>query len=175
MAGRRRVAIVLAKGAIRVAKLGDDLVGSQVAREALLARRAKGAVHGATSLRRDTERAAIGFGDEDGFDRVAAADVEQPLAGTVVGHMVGNDTRLGYARALREQGAKRLGEVAHGGEVVLATLVNPAQELVSPEGLFTPRGTTGDQCLRIESEQVGLRGHGSRHPRLVPRDRKSVV
>ena len=60
-------------------ELGDDLGSAQVAAEALVAGGAEAAVDSAAGLRRDAKRASARLGDEDGLDRVAGADVEQPL------------------------------------------------------------------------------------------------
>ena len=64
-------------------ELGDDLAGGEVAAEALVAGRAEAAADGAAGLRRDAQRAAVVLGNEHGLDRVAVADVEQPLDGAV--------------------------------------------------------------------------------------------
>jgi hypothetical protein len=85
----------------------------QVAAEALVAGGAEAAAHGAAGLRRHAQRAAVGLGDEDGLDGVAAADVEQPLHGAV-GRTGSLSQRQG--RALGHAGelvAQRLRQVGH--------------------------------------------------------------
>ena len=84
----RSVAAAAAERAVREPQLPDDLGHGQVAVEALAAGRAERALQRAARLRRDAQRAARGLGDEYGFDRVAGADVEQPLAGAVGGGRV---------------------------------------------------------------------------------------
>ena len=74
--------------AVRVPELADDLGGRQVAVEALLAGRAERAVERAARLRRDAQRAAVVLRNVDRLDRVAVADVEQPLARAVGGGRV---------------------------------------------------------------------------------------
>jgi hypothetical protein len=64
-------------------ELGDDLAGAQVAAETLVPGGAEAAAHRTTGLRRNAQRAAVVFGDEDRLDGIAAAHVEQPLDGAV--------------------------------------------------------------------------------------------
>ena len=82
---------VLAQEVLGEPELGDDLAGGQVAAEALVAGGAEAAAHGAAGLRRNAQRAAVVLGNEHGLDRIAVADVEQPLDGAVGGFVLRED------------------------------------------------------------------------------------
>ena len=94
--------------AVGVPQLADDLAGREVAVEALLAGRAERAVERAARLRRDAQRAAVVLGDVDRLDRVAVADVEQPLARAVGRGGVADDRGPAIVASRRERLAQRL-------------------------------------------------------------------
>src|SRR5258708_19767447 len=62
-----------------IPQLGQDLARAEVATEALVTRGAEAATHGAARLGRHAQRAPVIFGNENGFDGIAASHVEQPL------------------------------------------------------------------------------------------------
>src|SRR5690606_38749863 len=112
------------------AQLTDDLTHGQVAIEALFAGRAETAIDGAARLRRDAQRAADVFWNIDGSDRIALPDVNQPLAGTAGGGVVGNNGRRRNHCARLELVAQGFGQIGHGVEVAGAELVYPALQLL---------------------------------------------
>ena len=151
--------------------LPQDFGGVEVAREALLAGGAEAAVDRTAGLRRHAQRATPRLGNEHGLDRVAAAHVEQPLAGGIAGgvvlqHAGGPDEGL-ILQAL----AKDPRQVRHGRPVGNATLVHPAHQLLGAEGFFAQAGTEFQKALAVQPQQVdgagSLAGHGrgARHAR----------
>ena len=152
---RRRDAVGKQR-AVGVPELADDLAGRQVAVEALLAGRAERAVERAAGLRRDAQRAAVVFRDVDGLDRVAAADVEQPLACAVARPCCRERPaarRCSASAARRSRNA--LAEVAHRLDVVREPLVDPARHLARAKRLLaafgeeTPPGPAGSRSRRF--------------------------
>src|SRR6185295_18267000 len=107
--------------------------GVEVAIEALLAGRAESAVERAARLARDAQSAAVGFGDEDRLDRVRFIHLQQPLSRAILGSRVADDDGRVDTRRRDELFPQRLRQVAHAGEVGLALLVDPAQELARAE------------------------------------------
>ena len=127
----------------------------QVAVEALLAGRAERAVERAAGLRRDAQRAAVVLGDVDGLDRVAAADVEQPLARAVGRRRVADHASA--PRIVGDRGeplAQRLREVGHRAEVVDEPLVHPARHLPRAKRLLAEVGEERGEAGGVEVEQV---------------------
>ena len=87
---------------LRVPELGDDLARREVAAEALVAGGAEAAIHRAARLRRDAQGAAVVFRNEDRLDRIAAADIEQPLDGAVGRRLLARHRQRRDLRATRE-------------------------------------------------------------------------
>ena len=113
--------------------LVEDVGGAAVALEALTACHAESAAHAATHLRGHTQRAAIGFGDEDGLDTLAAGCGEEILHRAVhalqtlrVGHLA-DDVLPGKQRAVL------LREVGHGLNAVHVLLIDPLRQLLGGE------------------------------------------
>jgi hypothetical protein len=156
-------------------QLGRDLGRRQVAAEALVAGGAETAAHGAARLAGDAQRATVEHGwpmaaprrrcdlgrpgiaefrDEHGLDRVARADVEQPLDRAVRRDMLGNDVQAANDGSAAELFAQRLGQVGHLREVRRALLVDPAEQLGRTKFLFAQLLAVGGQAWQIETEQV---------------------
>src|SRR5258708_5025932 len=139
--------------------LADDLRRAEIAVEALLRGRAKGAVEHATDLRGDAQRAALRLGNEHHFEGLRRVGAQQPLA-RAVGRLPGEDD-LGQldARPRAQLRAKILGQVGHLIESLDATLVQPMLELARAIG---PRSQTQDPGLeftRRQTQQVDRRIH----------------
>ncbi len=139
-------------------ELADDLGGGEVAVEALLARRTKGAVERAADLARDAQRAAAGLGDEYGLDSIAAADFivdpQQPLARAIGSDGITHRHGAADFGFFRQFGTQRLGDVGHPLEVVFAETMHPAQHLARTEGLLAPLRKPGGQTFGVEIEQI---------------------
>ena len=141
--------------------LADDLVGGEVAVEALLRGRAERAVERAAHLRGDAERAAVGLRDEHHLEGLHAVGAQQPLAGAVGRVVARDDLRRADHGALGELRAEIAREVGHRREVALHALVHPVHELARAEGLAAERR---DELLErgpLEPEQRGARVDGS--------------
>lgn len=96
-----------------VADLIDDLLRAEGAREAVEARRAERATHGAARLSRDADSELVFAGHADGLDRRAVAELKEILAGPVVRDLL--DKLLGKAEGevLRELFAQLFGDIGH--------------------------------------------------------------
>ncbi len=112
--------------AIGVPQLSDDLADFEIAVEALFAGRAERTVERATCLRRNAQRAAIGFRNVHRLDRVRFAHVEQPLAGAVGCSRVAHDRGRPDLGVARQRFARRLGEIAHHFDAIRQPVVHPA-------------------------------------------------
>ncbi len=148
--------------AIGMPQLPDDLADAQVAVEALLSGRAECAVERATGLRRDAQRAAIGFRNVNGLDRVRVADVEQPFARAVGRGRVANDRRGADLGIARERLARRFGQVAHRVDSVGEPMVDPAQRLLGAKRLFSALGEKRRHRGGVEVEQIDHLRHQRR-------------
>mmetsp|Transcript_21677 Transcript_21677/g.84466 ORF Transcript_21677/g.84466 Transcript_21677/m.84466 type:complete len:526 (+) Transcript_21677:1337-2914(+) len=146
--------LALAQGMLGEPQLGHDFGGRQVAAEALVAGRAEAAAHRTAGLAGHAQRAAVVFGDEYGFDRIARADIEQPLDRAVGRDMLGDDIQRADDGTAGELLAQRLGEVGHLFEVRRALLVDPAKQLGRTELLFAQLLAVGGQAWQIKTEQV---------------------
>ena len=135
-------------------KLANDFRRAQVAVETLSARGAESTCQGAADLGGDAQRAAVGFRDEDGLDRVALTDIEQPLARAVGRNGIANRHRATNLRLLRQAQAQRLGHVSHLPEIVATAAMHPAQHLASPERLLAQAREPCSQAFGVEVEQI---------------------
>src|SRR5437762_5090780 len=107
--------------AVGVPELADDLAHGKVAVESLLAGRAERAVERATGLRRYAKRSPIVFGDIHRFDRIRAADIEEPLACAVARYSVAHDCRLANLCVAGACITRQPGEIRHRVDVVAET------------------------------------------------------
>src|SRR5205085_8062120 len=145
-----------AQQAVREPELADDLAARQIAVEALLAGRAEGAVEHTARLARNAQRAAVCLGNEHRFDGIRLIDLEQPFARAVFGGGIGHDHRRIDARADHEALAQRLRKIAHAGELALAALVDPVQQLARTERLLALLGEIALERRSVEADQVHL-------------------
>ena len=148
-------------------QLTNDLGGAQVSGEPLATRGAETTVHSASCLRRDAQRTAVVFWDEDRLDCISLTGIEQPLAGAIGGEVVAQNRHAldhGIGGQARSEG---LGEVGHGLEIGGLALVQPLQQLPGPEWLFTARHHPGLEGLRAEIKKVDWRGGVDGDPPLA--------
>ena len=155
-----RHACVAAQFAFGPPELAHDLGGREVAVEALLARGAEEAAHGAPRLRGDAERAAVILWNEHRFDRVSVADVKEPLARAVSRLLLGDGHGRTHFGHVLQLGSEHLREVRHVVEVAFDMTMEPARELSCTEGLFADAGAPSGEPFQIEVEKVHLRGGG---------------
>ena len=133
-------------------QLGNDFTRAQVAAKALVTGGAKPATYRATGLRRNTQRATVFFGDKNGFDGVAIANVKQPFDGAIGRYLLGFDCqRFDFGHPCQFV-TQRLGQVAHVGKIGRATLVNPAKQLFRTEWLFAQIGAKCRQAVVVQFE-----------------------
>ena len=144
----------LAQEVLGKPELPQDFGGCQVAAEPLVPGGAEAAAHSAARLRGHAQRAPVIFGDVDRLHRVAIAHVKQPLDGAVRGLVLRDDRRRSNDGAPGELVAQRARQVAHGGEIALAPLVYPAEQLHGAEALFAQRLAPGGKCLLVKVKQV---------------------
>src|SRR5438105_3258648 len=140
--------------AVGVPERADDLAHRKVAVESLLAGRAERAVERATGLRRYAKRSPIVFGDIHGFDRIRAADIEEPLARAVARYSVAHDCRHANLRIAGECITRHPGEIGHRVDAVRETAVDPAQRLPRAERLLAAFGEERSERRRIEVEKI---------------------
>jgi hypothetical protein len=115
--------------------LGDDLLWSQIAHQALGAGVAERAGQGAADLTRDAQRAAVGLGNKHGLDLrrpgivPAPLQPQEPFASAVGGDLGGSDLGPRQGVGAGEGGAQVLGNVRHLLERAGAAHVQPAPQL----------------------------------------------
>ena len=136
-------------------QLRQNFTGRQIAAETLVAGGAKTATHRTARLRRHTQSAAIVFGNEHGFHRIAVTHIEQPLDGAVSRVVTRDGCERQNLRADLELFAQRLGQIGHLVEVLCAFLVDPAKQLGGSETLLPEPLTKNGQTVEIEIKQVG--------------------
>ena len=161
----RRRAQARAQRVLGMPELGQDLARAQVATEPLVPGGTEAAAHGAAGLRRDAQGAPVVLGNEDRFHRIACADVEQPLDGTVSRLMFAHHRQQGQFTTTGQLLAQRAREVGHDIEVARALLVDPAEQLDGAETLLTQAGAECRQPVEVEVEQVDGAHRASRFSR----------
>ena len=88
-------------------KVGDDLAGREVTREALLSRGAKAAAQRAADLRGDAGGEVIAVIHQHGFDELAVVEPPQVFARAVLRHLHLRQTRQADVDQLRQLRAQR--------------------------------------------------------------------
>lgn len=131
-------------------QLSDDLCSREITAEALVAGRAKSTMNGATGLRRDAQRGAIGLGDKYRFDSFVLADVEQPLARSIFGDAASQHGCSADTGRLFQLFAQLARNVRHASKVGGTVLMDPAQNLASTKRLFTQILQPSDQGIAIK-------------------------
>jgi hypothetical protein len=142
--------------------LGDDLGAGEIAHQRLRAGVAEGAVERAADLAGDAERAAIGFGNVDALDLgafVVPADrgqPDQPFARAVRRDLLGDDLWTGQRVALGELFEQRPRDVAHGGKIARAAMVDPMPELGGPHaGLALGNADVEESMRQFDARRPG--------------------
>jgi len=105
-------------------------------------------------LRRDAQGGAVFLGDVDRLDRVALADVEQPLARAVGGGFFGHHRQRADLRRAGQLGAQRARQVGHAVEVAHAAVMDPAKQLGRAKRLLTHALAVRLEGRLIEVQQV---------------------
>src|SRR5437867_727397 len=139
-------------------QLANDLRGSQITIETLLAGGAKGAVERAPRLRRDAQRASVILRYIDCIHRIAIADIEQPLARAGAGNRSAHDDRSTNLCIMGQHLARGLGKVGHLPHSAREAMMDPAQRLLRPKRLLAALGEEGAHRWLVEVEEVDHKG-----------------
>ena len=147
---------VFAQKMLRKPQLGHNFCGAEIAAETLVPSRTKPAAHRATSLRRDTQSAPVGFGDKHGLYGITATHIKKPFDRAVHRCMLGHQRRCRDVGRYGQLVPQRLGQIRHSRKISLSALVNPAEKLGGAKRLFAHTCTKSGQALDVEVEQIGL-------------------
>ena len=137
--------------------LADDLGRAEVAHQALGAGMAEAAGQRAADLRRDAQRAAIGFGDVDGLDLLPVVKAQEPFPGAVDRDLRGRDMRAAQLVALGEPLAKALRQIGHRREIGGAAVIDPLPQLARAERLGAEGGHFRGQLGAAQPDKVAPR------------------
>src|SRR3989338_7884102 len=133
-------------------------------RTSFFAGMAEGTSQRAADLRRNAQRAAIGFRDIDGLDLMPAGDADQIFAGAIFGDLFGDDLWHLKHEILGQQGAVILGKVRHAVKIAHAPVVNPLPDLPHAHLGLLFRRACGDQrgahLVAGHADQIGLAALG---------------
>ena len=173
-AGRGRRVRQVAEPLARRQDLADDLVGQEVAHQALGAGVAEGAGQGAADLAGDAQRAAAFLGNVDGLDLdrppgAAGRKAEQPFAGAVDRDLLVDHFRPGDRIGLVQRLAQGAGDIRHLREIGDAAHIEPVPQLRDAHADLLVRHADGGQRLAeggaVEADPRRLLVTGHRHDR----------
>ena len=174
--GRARGARPVAQAVARHHHLADDLIGRQVAHEALGAGVAERTGERAADLAGDAERAAVGIGDIDAFDFMRplalrlAGQTEQPFARAVDRDLLGHHFGPVEREAVAEFGAQFLGDAGHGVERGETAEIDPVPELLHAHLALAFRHADGAQDRgKLRARKADQRRLGRRYIALKRR------
>ncbi len=119
----------------------------------------KTAAHRTTDLSRNTDGAAVRFGDIDGFNPLSVGEFKQPFAGFVGRELFRRHFGTAQHKTVIQFLTQGLRQVGHLVKIGLTVKIDPLPDLLKPEGRFAQRFQMLAQLIAGQADQFNFFTH----------------